>query len=66
MTISDKSDKPVVQPKKVECVPKKQRVVSATLDEILTYPESKRTSRTNKGKSTSQMPKHLSSDQFIE
>ena len=29
-------------------------------------PESKRTSRTNKGKSTSQMPKHLSSDQFIE
>ena len=63
--ISDKSDKPVVKPKKVECMPKKQ-VVIAAVDEILTYPESKHTSRTNKGKSTSQMPKHLSSDQFIE
>ena len=50
MTISDKSDKPVVQPKKVECVPKKQQVVSAALDEILTYPESKCTSHTNKHK----------------
>jgi len=66
MTISDKSDKPVFQPKKVECMPKKQQVVSAALDEILTYPESKHTSRTNKGKSTSQMLKHLSSDQFIK
>ena len=63
--ISDKSDKPVVKPKKVECMPKKQ-VVLAAVDEILTYSESKRTSCTNKGKSTSQMPKHLSSDQFIE
>ena len=45
MTISDKSDKPVVQPKKVECIPKKQQVVSAAL----TYPESKHIVAQTKG-----------------
>ena len=66
MSIADQSAKKSDLPTQKE-LPKKQKIISTAFDEVLTYPVPKRITdmRTNKGKATSQMPKHLSSDQVI-
>ena len=66
MSISDQSAKKSDLPTQKE-LPKKQQIISTAFDEVLTYPVPKRIThmRTNKGKASSQMPKHLSSDQVI-
>ena len=45
-------------------LPARQQKVSSVVDEILTYPQPPQ-KKSAKAKSTSQTPKHLSSEQFV-
>ena len=48
-------------------IPERQKIVSPVLDQVLVYPQQKQKpgAKQTKGKATSQMPKHLTSDQII-
>ena len=68
LTISDppanRQDKEVASGTEQERIPRAQEKVSCALDEVLTYPNPP-ADKKKKGKSTSSMPKHLSSQQMI-
>ena len=68
LTISDPlancQDKEVASGTEQERIPRAQQKVSCALDVVLTYPNPL-ADKKKKGKSTSSMPKHLSSRQMI-
>ena len=63
LTISDPPEDPAKDTQTAAPIPTAQQKVSSALDEILTYPNPP--AEKKKGKSTSSMPKYLSSQQMI-